>query len=308
MLLTKRMKCSFPIIDAHQHFWDLTLGKHPWLCGDQQIPFRYGDYTALKESNYLPKDYHADATDFNIVKTIYMEAEWDPSDPLGETAWVTELHHRTGFPNAIIGQVGFMSEDIAAVISDQAAYPLIRSLRQKPAASPSPATYAPGLPGSLADPKFQRGFSHLSKHNLHFDLQTPWWHLGEAAALARRFPDTTIILNHAGLPSDRSAPGLNGWREALSKFANEPNTAVKISGICQPGKPWTAELNRNVVLETIRIFGVNRCMLASNFPVDKLLASFGEIYSGFMQIISEFSETDQLKLLHDNALAYYRPV
>lgn len=302
------MKRSFPIIDAHQHFWDLTLGKHPWLCGDQQIPFRYGNYTALKRSNYLPKDYHADTKDFNIVKTIYMEAEWDPSDPLGETAWVTELHNRTGFPNAIIGQAWFMSENIAAVISDQASYSLMRSLRQKPTASPSPETFCPGLPGSLADPKFREGFSLLSRHELHFDLQTPWWHLGEAAALARDFPNTTIILNHTGLPSDRSDAGLAGWRAALIKFANEPNTAVKISGICQPGKPWTADLNRNVVLETIRIFGVNRCMLASNFPVDKLLASFGEIYSGFMQIISEFPETDQLKLLHDNALAYYRPV
>ena len=137
-----------PIIDSHQHFWDLTLGKHPWLCGDHDIPFRYGDYTSLKEQNYLVEDYLADTAGFNILKTVYVETEWDPADPLGETRWVMELHNRTGFPHAIIGQAWFMAEDVANVLANQATSPLMRSIRQKPVAAPtrSPST----CPGHVA--------------------------------------------------------------------------------------------------------------------------------------------------------------
>ena len=302
------MDNDLPIIDAHQHFWDLTLGRHPWLCGYEQIPFRYGEYSALKERNYLPADYLRDTKGFNVVKSIYMEAEWDPADPLGETAWVMDLHRRTGFPHAVIGQAWFMADDIEAVLDGQATCPLMRSIRQKPVAAPSHDAFQPGIPGSLADPLFRAGYTHLATHGLHFDLQTPWWHLDEAVDLARDIPDTTIILNHTGLPVDRSPDGLVAWRAHMERFAAVPNTAVKISGICVPGEACTAELNREVVLRTIELFGVERTMFASNFPVDKLVAGFEPIFSGFMTIVADISDDDQLKLFHDNAARYYRPV
>lgn len=284
-----------PIIDVHQHFWDLALNKHPWLCGESMIPFRYGDYSAIRR-NYLPADYQRDAANQNVAKTVHMEAEWDPADPLGETRWLQELHDATGYPNAIIGQAWFERGDIASVLAGQAAFPLMRSVRQKP------------KPGALADPAFRDGYRLLAQHGLHYDLQTPWWHLGEAAALARDFPDTLIILNHAGLPSERSVEGLAGRRAALEEFAGEANTAVKISGLCVPGESWTPELNRDVVLQTIEIFGVERCMFASNFPVDSLWATFDEIFDGFKSITANFSGADRRKLFHDNAMAYYSPV
>ena len=139
-------------------------------------------------------------------------------------------------------------------------------------------------------------------------MQTPWWHLGEAADLANDFSDTLIILNHTGLPSDRSKNGLHRWQEHMEGFAGNMNTAVKISGICVPGKKWTPELNNMVVLETIKIFGVDRCMFASNFPVDSLLATFDEIFNGFKEITKGFSNLDRQKLFYDNAIKFYRPI
>jgi predicted TIM-barrel fold metal-dependent hydrolase len=109
------------------------------------------------------------------------------------------------------------------------------------------------------------------------------------------------------LPSDRSEAGTTGWREAIERFADQPNTAVKISGIGLAGEAWTAESNGALVLETIRIFGVDRCMFASNFPVDSLCASYDTIFTGFKRIVAGFSARDQRKLFHDNAVKYYRP-
>ncbi len=298
---------DLPIIDAHHHFWDLTLDKHPWLCGPQRIPFRYGDYSPICK-DYLVDDYLRDAAGHNVVKTVHMEAEWSPEDPVGETRWLHKLHDRTGYPHAVIGQAWFARDDIATVLAGHAQHPLIRSIRQKPAAAPSPQEFVPGAPGSLADPAFRAGYALLSVHKLHYDLQTPWWHLGEAADLARDFPETLIILNHTGLPADRSPEGLAGWRAAMQTFAAQPNTAVKISGIGVPGKAWTAGLQSDIVRTTIDIFGPDRCMFASNFPVDGLCASFDAIFSVYKQATADMSGTDRRKLFHDNAARIYRPV
>ena len=140
---------------------------------------------------------------------------------------------------------------------------------------------------------------------LRFDLQTPWWHLHEAAQLARNYPDTQIILNHAGLPSDRSPEGIAGWERGMTALSACPNAVVKISGIGQKGRRWTVADNRDIVLTVIELFGAARCMFASNFPVDSLCASFDVIFSGFRDIVRGFSAAEQRALFHDNALRIY---
>jgi predicted TIM-barrel fold metal-dependent hydrolase len=81
---------------------------------------------------------------------------------------------------------------------------------------------------------------------------------------------------------------------------------LKISGICVPGQRWTAELNGAVVRDAIRIFGIERCCFASNFPVDGLVSSMDEIFSGFKEISAHLPPADRLKLFHDNAVKLYR--
>ena len=160
----------------------------------------------------------------------------------------------------------------------------------------------------MDDPRWRDGFALLSGLGLMFDLQTPWWHLDAAFALAADFPGTTIVLNHTGLPSDRSAIGLEHWRAAMARLSDAGNVNVKISGIGVPGQAWTADANRYVVRETIAMFGVERCMFASNFPVDSLCATFQDIFNGFGEIVSDLPEAEQRALFHDNAERIYRPV
>jgi predicted TIM-barrel fold metal-dependent hydrolase len=158
----------------------------------------------------------------------------------------------------------------------------------------------------MGDPRWRAGFARLAPLGLSFDLQTPWWHLEEAAALARAFPDTLIILDHAGLPADRSPEGLGAWGAAMAALAARPNVAVKISGLGVPGATWTAAANRAVVRRVLDLFGVERAMFASNFPVDGLVASFDTIYRGFAAIVADLAPADRRRLFHDNAVRLYR--
>ena len=87
----------------------------------------------------------------------------------------------------------------------------------------------------MDDPRWRAGYALLERFGFSYDLQTPWWHLDAAAALAADFPRTQIVINHTALPSDRTPEGLNGWRRALELVAAQPNVAIKISGIGRAG-------------------------------------------------------------------------
>jgi predicted TIM-barrel fold metal-dependent hydrolase len=295
------MTADFPIVDAHQHFWDPRVNYHPWLCDEPPIAFRYGDYRALRRP-YLLSDYLADSAPHHIIATVYVETEWDPRDPVGEMHYVEGLRRQTGFPGVAVAQAWLDREDVATVLERQAGFPFVRSIRHKPRANPSPAD---GAPGGMAEPRWGAGYALLARHGLRFDLQTPWWHLHEAAALARRFPQTTIILNHTGLPVDRSPDGIAAWKHAMAALAACPNAAVKISGLGVRGQPWTVAATREIVLATIERFGVERCMFASNFPVDGLCGSFAEIFAGFREMVRDFTPREQRQLFHDNAVRIY---
>jgi predicted TIM-barrel fold metal-dependent hydrolase len=287
------MSGAFPIVDAHQHFWDLGRNYHPWLCEPEPPPFRYGDTRPLRR-DYLPPDYRRDAGAHDVVMTVHIEAEFDPSQPVAETEWLGEVAAAHGLPTACVAQAWLDREDAAEVLAAQGSHRLVRGIRHKPA------------PGQMASAAWRRGYALLGAHGLSFDLQAPWPLLAEAAALATAFPKTRIIINHTGLPADRSEEGIAGWRRALRTVAACPNVALKISGLGLPGRKWSLAENGPVIRDAIEIFGAARCMFASNFPVDGLCATFDEIFSGFRQAVTDLPMAQQRALFHDNAVRLYR--
>jgi predicted TIM-barrel fold metal-dependent hydrolase len=292
---------ALTVVDSHHHVWDPTRHYYPWLCDEPPIAFRYGDYRAIRRP-YLPPDYRADAAPYVIEKSAYVEAEWDPADPVGEMRFIDGLRREHGLPTVAVAQAWLDAPDAAAVLEQQAAFAFVRSVRHKPRANRSPTD---GAPGGMTDARWRTGFAQLARNGLRFDLQTPWWHLAEATRLAGDFPDTQIILNHAGLPADRSVEGLGGWTKAMRSFAACPNVAVKISGIGQPGQAWTVAANGAIVRTVIELFGPARCMFASNFPVDSVCASFATIFDGFREIVRDFSALEQRAMFRDNAVRLY---
>jgi predicted TIM-barrel fold metal-dependent hydrolase len=291
------------IVDAHHHLWDLGRNRHPWLCDEPPIAFRYGDYRPLRR-NYLKSDYLHDATSagLEVQGSVYVETEWAPTDPRGEMRYVEALIRETGLPSAAVAHTRLDAPDAAELLAYHAAFPFVRSIRHKPRANPRPGM---AEPGGMVDAAWRRGFAELAPLGLRFDLQTPWWHMAEAAALAREFSHTPIIINHAGLPADRSEAGLAGWRAAMAQVATCPNVFVKISGIGVPGQAWTAQANRPIVQHLIECFGVPRCMFASNFPVDSLCGSFEAIFGGFEEIVADFTADEQDALFRRNAIRLY---
>ncbi|MCC6947151.1 MAG: amidohydrolase family protein [Bradyrhizobiaceae bacterium] len=298
-------QAALPIADCHQHFWRLDRHYYPWLCDPEPVHFRYGDYSAIKR-NYMPPDYRRDAGANRVVKTVHEEAWFDPRDPVAETRFVETVAAEFGLPTALVGAAWPARADIEAVLAGHAASPLARGIRNFPAAAADPREAKRGAPGSMDDPEWRRGYALLERYGFSCDIQTPWWHMEALAELAADFPRTQIVIVHTGLPSDRSPAGLAGWRRALERAAEHPNVAIKVSGLGEPGRPWTLESNGPVIRDAIAIFGPERAMFASNFPVDGIVGTFETIYDGFRAAVADRPLAEQRALFHDNAVRIYR--
>jgi predicted TIM-barrel fold metal-dependent hydrolase len=296
---------ELPIVDCHQHFWRLDQNYYPWLCDEKPVHFRYGDYSVIK-TNYMPPDYRRDIGTNKVVKTVHEEAWFDPNDPLAETRFVEAVAAQYEFPNALVGAAWFARDDIEEVLAGHARSPLARGVRNFPAPGPNTREPARGETGSMDDPKWRRGFALLEKHGLSADIQAPWKQAGALAELAADFPRIQIIVVHTFLPVDRSADGLAGWRKACEKVAAYRNVAIKVSGLGEAGQRWSYESNGPVIRDAISIFGPERAMFASNYPVDRIVGTFSDICDGFRKAIADRPLAEQRQLLHDNAVRIYK--
>lgn len=296
---------TLPIIDAHHHYWDPIANYHPWLRDEPMIPFRYGDYASIR-TPFMPQHYAAISKNFNVVATVTMEGEYDETNLVAESAWMTKVAAAHGAPAAHVARAILHHPDAPEVIAGHAQFPIVRALRHKPVAADAPDTIEKATPGSMSDPNWQRGYAALAIHGLHFELQAPWWHVDELMALVEQFPDTPIVINHCFMPVQRTPEALLAWRRAINRAAEAPGITIKISGIGVSGKSWALEDQRPIIDGCIDAFGPDRCLFASNFPVDGLVGSFDDIYDDFLAATADFSLADRIALFHDNAIRIYR--
>ena len=295
-----------PIIDSHHHFFGLRTVYYPWLTDRPEPNFLLGDYNAIKR-NYLPADYRRESESCGIVKTVHVEAEADHNNPLAETRWLTSLAEQEGLPSAIVAHASFAASDIEETLAAQAAFPLVRGIRCKPTTSVSPKSCVSGQPAAMDDPAWRHGLKLLSRFSLSWDLRVPFWHLTEAAALVEReIPDTTVIIEHAGLPWDRSADGLAIWRAALTQLAQLDNVTIKVSELGLKTAPWSYEDNRRIVLEVLEIFGPARCMFGSNAPVSSLKISFADQLEAIQRMVAGLTDEERHLFFYENAARIYR--
>ncbi len=170
----------------------------------------------------------------------------------------------------------------------------------------SPSESVRGQRGTMQDENWLRGLSLLPKLGLSWDLRVPYWHLAEAAEVAAQFPKLPIVLNHHGFAWDRSEDGLKRWRDAMAVLARQPNVHVKLSEFGLRDQPWDWQANARIVRDTLAIFGWQRCMFASNFPVAGLRIGYPELVDGVLRMLDGLSPAQPRAVMCGNALRFYR--
>jgi predicted TIM-barrel fold metal-dependent hydrolase len=295
-----------PTIDPHHHLWDLERHYYPWLS-DPMRPSLVGDFSSIRHS-YLVADYLADIARQNIVKSVHLQAEYDPRDPVAETRWlqaVADDPRSRGFPHGIVAYADLSDPGVEAILVGHCAFANMRGIRQILNHHPNP-TFNFVSRDYLEEPGWCANYGLLGKHGLSFDMQLYDPQMAAAAVLARRYPDIHIIINHTGTPVDRDAAGIDGWRRGMRLLAECPNVATKISGLGMADHRWTVESIRPFIMETIEMFGVERCMFASNFPVDRMFSDYNLLWNAFRAVTAGFTAGERAALFHDNAARFYR--
>ncbi len=286
------------IVDAHHHYWDLRAGGHyPWLQDEYDEDFFLGDYERLRQ-DFLPEQYRAHTAGYRVVGDVHVEAERSRSEQLSENAFLRGLHDADATPTVIVGHVGFLQPDRDEILACHAAEPLVRGIRSKPVtASRADAVAAvTGRPGTLQDPDWLEGLAQLERYGFSWDLRVPAWHLSQAAAVVRSLPGIPVVLNHCGLPLDRTSDGLARWRDGMRELADLPNVSVKVSELGLRGGEWNEASNRGVIRDAIDIFGWDRAMFASNLPVSSLAVNFHDLVGTVIEALpgATPSQLDQL--------------
>jgi len=179
--------------------------------------------------------------------------------------------------------------------------------------------------GMLGHDDFRAGFALLAPRRLTFEAWCYHRQIPDVTALARAFPDTTIILDHFGGPpgvgsyAGRAKEVYAEWRGYISELATCPNVVAKLGGINmevngfawheRPRPPSSQELadaTRPYYEYTIEKFGVDRCMFESNFPVDAVSCSYTVLWNSFKRLTAKYSAAEKAKLFHDTAARVYR--
>ena len=299
---------NIKIVDAHHHLWDLNNAdtKYSWLMVTEGEAF-FGDYAAIRKS-YLIEDYLEDAKNQNIIKSVHVQAEHDDDKPVNETAWLQNLAdtHSSKLPNAIVAFADFSKNNVSEILDAHQEYKNTRGIRQILSYNKDEPKYSHATEDFMKNSSWVENFKHIRNRNLSFDIQIYKHQMEDAVNLANKYNDVLFILNHTGEPCYQSKEYIENWEQNMTKLAKCENVVAKISGLGMFDPNWTIDSTRIFVEKTIQTFGIERCMFASNFPVDKIFNSFDTYWGSFKEITKNYSENDKKLLFSSNAVKYYR--
>jgi predicted TIM-barrel fold metal-dependent hydrolase len=292
---------TLPVIDAHHHIW--RQADMPWLSGPMQ-PRIFGPYQSIRR-NYLVDEFLRDLAGTGVVKSVYVQANWPKENFEQEVAWVSQVADQSGWPHGIVGYADVTVDDVRPQLDRLTRYKLMRGVRMQLHWHENAAYRFAARPDLATDGQVQRNVARLSDYGWSFDLQVFAPQMAGAATLAAACPTVTFVLQHAGMLEDLSEQGWAEWRAGMKLLAAQPNVASKTSAL-------GTFIHRNdpahiatIVRETVALFGAQRTLFGSNFPIEKLWTTYPEVLAAHRAAVAQLSGTDQRAVLHDTATRIY---
>jgi predicted TIM-barrel fold metal-dependent hydrolase len=280
---------GFTLIDTHTHFYDPSRPQGvPWPPRDDKLLYR----------PVLPKDYCALPVPRPVTGTVVVEASPWPED----NQWVLDLAAHEPFIVGFVGNLPVGSEGFAGYLKRFAANKLFRGIRLRDRK----------LEGTLDDPAFASDLKLLADHDLSLDLVGGMEILPFADRLAEEVPPLRIIIDHlAGVVVDGKAPPA-GWVEKMKALARRRKIFFKVSGLVEgTGRsdgtaPHDAEFYRPVLDSMREMFGPERLIYASNWPVSARFASLATVQGIVGDYFSRHGSQVEEQVFSRSSIAAYR--
>jgi L-fuconolactonase len=277
-----------PIVDTHQHLWDLDRFRLLWLQGAGKL-----------NRSFVMSDYFEATEGLNVVKTVYMEVDVEPAQHVQEAEYVIDLCRRDDNPmaGAVIGGRP-ASPEFGEYVRRFSASPYVKGVRQ--------VLHGGTPPGYCLTPEFVRGIRQLGEAGLRFDICLRSAELADGAKLADACPDTRFILDHCG-NANVQAEDRSQWERDLAEVAQRKNVVCKVSGIVASAKPdaWKPADLEPIVKHVLNEFGPDRVVFGGDWPVCTLASSYRDWVGALRWIVRDMPVRDQRKLFHDNSVRFY---
>ena len=275
----------FLIVDAHHHLWNLQAVHYPWLMAKGEPRF-FGDPTSIQH-DYDAGAFRDDWQGVAVGASVHIQVGAAQGEEVAETAWLDAQAEQTGLPTAIVAFADMTSPDFALILNaHRTASKRVVGIRQIVGRQAEEDRRMAG-PALLLDPLFLEGLRRLEGEDLAFDLQLTPPLLEGASNLFAKVPGLRVVLCHAGSWWDRSAAGLAEWRSGMRAFATLSQSTVKLSGFAMFDPCWTEASIAAQVREVLDIFGPERVMWGSNFPVDRIYRGYAETLTAVAQGVPE---------------------
>ncbi|HJM49131.1 MAG TPA: amidohydrolase family protein [Alphaproteobacteria bacterium] len=293
---------SEPLIDAHHHIWQQQ--DLPWLLGPMQ-PRIFGPYEAIRR-DYPIAEYLDDLAGSGVEKSVYVQVNWAQERFEDEVAWVSQTAEHSGWPHAIVGYADFLTDDVRPQLDRLAKYPLMRGIRMQLHWHENEMYRFAARPDVMSEPLFRRNIARLADYGWSFDLQVFAGQMAAAADLAADCPQTNFILQHAGMLEDLSAAGRNAWRAGMAKLATHTNVYVKLSAFGTFSHQNDPAHIADMVGQTTALFGADRCLFGSNFPIEKLWTDYASLLAAHRDAVAALSAAEQSAVFRETAAKVYR--
>jgi len=290
------------VVDAHFHVW--RQADLPWLTGPMQ-PRIFGPYEPIRR-DYPMAEYLDDIAGSGVERAVYVQANWPVDRVEDEADWIETLAAETGWPHAFVAYADMTVPDVRPALDRLMRFPRLRGIRQQFHWHDKPEFRFAAHADVCLDPGVQRNVSRLADYGLAFELQVFAPQMSGAGELAGACPDVTFVLQHSGMLDDVSEAGRAAWREAMTDLAKRPNVVSKLSGFGTFLHRVDADHIRWLTTETVALFGAERCLWGSNFPIEKLWTDYGSLIAAHRDACGGLGTAEQEMIFNDTARRVYR--
>lgn len=274
-----------PVIDAHQHFWDLRLFPYPWMTGPAG-PLR---------RNFLPLDLAPILREVGVARTVAVQAT--PSRE--ESRWLLGLAEASGFVAGVVAWADLTSPGLARDLDELQTHPRFCGVRHQVHDEPDEAW--------IVREEVLAGLQELERRDIPYDLLLRPPHLKYVARVRERCPGLRMVLDHIGKPPIATKT-MDGWARDLETVARLPNVWCKVSGMITEAdwRHWTPDDLRPYVDHVVRSFGYGRLMFGSDWPVSTLAGSYQQVVGALRHALGSVSAADSIQVWGENARNFYR--
>lgn len=273
-------------IDAHQHFWNPARGDYGWMPKGDPVLDRI----------YAPHDLAPQLQAAGVEGTVLVQA----AASIAETEYMLGIADATPFVRGVVGWIDFERPADRAELARLAGHPTFKGVRPMIQDIPDDAW--------MLRADVQWAFEAISDLDLTFDALGFPRHLGHFLTILRRYPGMRVVVDHCMKPQIAADPsGFQAWAEGMARIAGETGAFCKFSAlITEAGAEWTEETLAPYAAHVIKVFGPERVMWGSDWPVCRLRGSYARWHAAAEALTAHLGAPARARIFGGTAQEFYR--